>query len=532
MYNWLVVIPPLVVLICALATGRMILSFFAGIVTGAFIATYGNLLATALLILKRLQENAGLTKIFSWQELINNWNLSVFIFLICIGILIVLLQNTGSAHTFTQLAQKKVKTKKSVQITSLLLSWFFFIDDYFSSLTVGSIMRPLANIHQLHPVKLAFLVVAMASPISLLSPISSWVGEIVLQLKQSGVSTNDHSLINADPFAIFLKSIPFILYAILIIAGVWYIVLRGISYGPMHYYDTLKSSAPTNVIELPKPSKNAMLLDFILPILLVVIFVFATLLITGGFTFTGNITFFQALKEGSVQQAFLISGTSSVLISFIYFIAQNKMKASSIGQVIRQGVDLMLPSIFMLISAWTLSTILKRDLQTGAYIANLFSSIVNIAYFPVICFVSTTVIAAMVGSAWAAMGIMLPIVIPMLTTLAKLPPHATAVDLSLLLPVIGATLSGCVTGAQLSIISDNPIMAAASTGANHLKLMKAMSWYIIPIGIATALGYTAMGLLIKSQGMTNTLLISLFVAAATMIVLFEIAQFIASKSRS
>ena len=372
MYNWLVVIPPLVVLICALVTGRMILSFFVGIVIGALIATHGTFTATVMLIFKQLQENAGLSKIFSWQELITNWNLSVFIFLICIGILIVLLQNTGSAHIFTQLAQKKVKTKKSVQITSLLLSWFFFIDDYFSSLTVGSIMRPLAAIHQLHPVKLAFLVVAMASPISLLSPISSWVGEIILQLKQSGISTNGQSLINADPFAIFLKSIPFILYAILIIAAVWYIVLRGISYGPMHHYDTLTSSAPADVLKLPKPAKNAMLLDFILPIMLVVILVFTVLLITGGFTLTNNITLFQALKEGSVQQAFLISGTCSVLISFIYFIVQNKMKLSSIGEVALQGANLMLPSIFMLINAWTLSTILKQDLQTGAYIAHLF----------------------------------------------------------------------------------------------------------------------------------------------------------------
>src|ERR1700733_5462825 len=524
MYSWLVVIPPLFVLICALVTGRMILSFFIGIVIGALIATYGNPLATLLLIFKRLQENAGLSKIFSWQELVTNWNLSVFIFLICIGTLIVLLQKTGSAYTFTQLAQKKVKTKKSVEITSLLLSWFFFIDDYFSSLTVGSIMRPLAAIHHLHPVKLAFLVVAMASPISLLSPISSWIGEIILQLKQSGISNNGHSLINADPFAIFLKSIPFILYAMLIIAAVWYIVLRGISYGPMHRYDTLKSGGTGDVLELPKPSKHAMLLDFILPILLVVVFVFTVLLITGGFTFTNTITFFQALKEGSVQQAFLLSGTLSVIISFIYFIAQKKLDTAAVPSVIKQGIDLMLPSIFMLISAWTLSTVLKQDLQTGAYIAHLFSSIVNVAYFPVICFVSTTLIAAMIGSAWATMGLMLPIVIPMLATLAKLSPQSTAIDLSLLLPVIGATLSGCVTGAQLSIISDNPIMAAASTGAHHLSLMKAMSWYIVPVAIATAIGYTAMGLLISSQGMLTALLVSLILAIICMIILLETAQ--------
>lgn len=149
---------------------------------------------------------------------------------------------------------------------------------------------------------------------------------------------------------------------------------------------------------------------------------------------------------------------------------------------------------------------------------------VNVIYFPVICFISTTLIAAMIGSAWATINLMLPIVIPMFVTLIHLPIYAATHDISLLLPVIGATLSGCVMGAQLSLISDNPIMAAASTGAHHLSLVKSMSWYVIPVGIATALGYTAMGLLIKSQGITNTVLISLLVALVAMIALLEFGQ--------
>ncbi len=504
----------------------MIVSFLIGIISSAFIAKNGNLSLSMHLIVERLAESSGLSKLYSLHAIWTNWNLSIFIFLISLGILIVLLQQSGSTQAFIKLAQKKVKNQKSAEITSLLLSLIFFIDDYFSALTVGSIMRPLAHLYGLNSVKLAFLVTAMAEPIAILSPLSSWVGEIVGQLKQVGIGVLDsRALIHADPFYVFLMSIPFIFYAIFMIISTWYIVLRGISYGPMAYYDNQKN--PTSVHVFTSDEKqSASLIDFVFPIFFLISSVFIMLLITGDISWFGGMhTFSEAIKNGSIQQAFLVGGLSSVIVSFLFFLARNKITLKMIGPMMWQGIQLMIPSLLMLVHVWALSMLLKQDLQTGSYIASMFSSFVNTIFFPAGCFIVATLIAWMIGSAWGTIGLMFPIVIPMLKTIIAIPEGASLDAVPLLLPIIGATLSGCVMGTHISLISDNPIMASASCGAEHFELIKSMIWYVVPVGIATALSYCVFGISFTACGFFKSLLLSLFLGIFTVIIIFELIQY-------
>lgn len=524
MYNWLVIVPPLLVVICALLTRRMILSFFVGIVSASLIATSGKWYAALRLALARTAESAGLNKLSSLQDIWNNWSLCIFSFLICLGILLILLQHSGGAQAFQQIAQRKVKNKRSTEVASLLLSLFFFIDDYFSALTVGSVMRPLAYLHKVHPVKLAFLVTAMAQPITILSPLTSWVGEIVLQLKQVGVSSpGTETIIAADPYYVFLRAIPFIFYAILLIVGTWYIVLRRISYGPMAHYEQQHTFNEEDAA-LIKDGKSASIIDFIIPLALLIGSVFIMLLLTGNFyLFGGTHGLLESLKNSSVHQALLVGGLSSVFISLIFFLIRGKIMPNAVAHLFYQGTALMLPSIAMLISAWTLSLLLKQDLQTGAYVATLFSHFVSILFFPLMCFVGSACIAWMIGSAWATMGLMFPIIVPMLKTLLDLQANAPLESVPLMLPVLGATLSGCIMGTHLSLISDNPIMASASTGANHFDLVKAMSWYIAPVALASAVAYTVLGLSSQSHP-TQAHIGALIAGIVVTILLLELAQ--------
>jgi len=230
MIAWLAILPPLFVIITAFITRRMILSFLIGISTAALIATQGSIVDALQLGALRIWQSSGLSALHSWDSFINSWNLLIFLFLCILGVLIILLKESGATQAFTQLAHHHVKNKKSAETTSLLLSLFFFLDDYFSALTVGSIMQPLADIVGLSRIKLAFLVTAMASPLAVVSPISSWVGEIILQLRQGGIDTNAASMVSADPLTVYLYAIPTIFYALFLMFSAWYIVLRDISY--------------------------------------------------------------------------------------------------------------------------------------------------------------------------------------------------------------------------------------------------------------------------------------------------------------
>ncbi len=528
MPEWIVLLPPLLVIISVLTTRRMIFSFLLGIITSALIVKGGNIIQAAQLTLRHLWQNTGLSKATSVAGFLSSWNLLIFIFLLSLGIIIVLLSESGAAQAYIQLVQKKVKTKKEAESASLILSLFFFIDDYFSALTVGSVMKPLALLHNVHPVKLAFLTTAMATPLTILSPISSWVGEIVLQLKQIGIGpTGPNTVIATDPYTVLVSAIPYLLYPLLLILGTWYIVLRGISYGPMQKYDNYVSPTHPTITTI---GKNASLIDFILPIAVLTTTVFCMLLYTGGYTLLGGTnSFTTAIKHSTVHIALFTGGLTSLCVSIIYFCTKGTIPPNKIGPSVKKGFMLMFPSILMLISAWSLGAILKNDLQTGSYIATMVASIINVEFFPVICFLFAALIAWLIGSAWATIGLMFPIVIDMLQELLNIGFNVPLCSVELIIPLVGATLSGAVLGVHLSVLSDNPIMSAASTGANHLEHIKTMAWYVIPIGLVAGLGFTFIGLTIDTLGHNLSLTIAMLGSILLTAALLELCQYLFAK---
>lgn len=525
MPEWIVLVPPLLVIISVLTTRRMLFSFLLGIASSALIVAQGNLYMAGLIALTRLWHSTGLGKATSVQGFLSSWSLLIFIFLICLGIIIVLLSESGAAQAYVQLIQQRIKTKKEAESASLILSLFFFIDDYFSALTVGSVMRPLAVLHDVHPVKLAFLTTAMATPLTLLSPISSWVGEIVLQLKQVGIGPESATTVIAtDPYTILLSALPYLLYPILLIIGTWYIVLRGISYGPMQKYDAYISTSRQTETTI---GKNASLIDFIIPLAVLVGTVFIMLLYTGGYHLMGGTNSFGvALKEATVHIALFTGGIVSLLVSIVYFSMRGILAPHRIVPSLKEGFMLMFPSILMLICAWSLGAILKNDLQTGRYIACVVCSCITIEFFPVLCFIFGALIAWMIGSAWATIGLVFPIVIDMLQSLLQLGTNTPLESVELIIPLVAATLSGSVLGVHLSVLSDNPIMSAASTGANHLEHVKTMAWYVLPIGFVAALGFTFIGVMVDNIGHTASLTIAGLGSILLTIAVLELCQYI------
>ncbi len=528
MFDWIVIVPPLLVISCVLATRRMILSFLVGIISSALIVTHGHIINALKLSIGHLWKSTGLQNLTSVEGFLSSWNLLIFIFLICLGILIILLSESGAAEAYVRLVSRKIKTRKEAESASLLLSLFFFIDDYFSALTVGSVMRPLAQLHNIHPVKLAFLTTAMATPISIISPISSWVGEIILQLKQVGIAPEGpNTVIIGDPYTVFVSAIPYLIYPLLVIAGTWYIVLRNISYGPMQKYDAMRSPTHHSVAQV---GKNASLIDFLIPLLTLVGVVCGTMLYTGGYYLLGGTEgLISAIKNAAVHKALFAGGVASLLVSMLYFGIKGTISGPKLIQSVRVGFNLMFPSIIMLICAWSLGAILKNDLKTGSYIATSMASLISIEWFPVISFLSAACIAWMIGSAWATIGLMFPIMIDMLQSLLHLAPHTPVESVELILPLVGATLSGAVMGVHLSVIADNSMMSAASTGANHLEHVKTMAWYIIPIGFCAAIGFMCVGLLSAHVGLRASLAIGLSSSLLLTCLALELCQYLFHK---
>ena len=67
---------------------------------------------------------------------------------------------------------KRVKTQR-LQADGRVLGIIIFIDDYFNSLAVGQIARPVTDRHNVSRAKLAYIVDSTSAPITVISPISS-----------------------------------------------------------------------------------------------------------------------------------------------------------------------------------------------------------------------------------------------------------------------------------------------------------------------------------------------------------------------
>ena len=536
-YSWIILTPPLLVLIIAIITRKVIPAIITGIISAALIATQFSLYNTVALIWHTFLEESQLS--YLWNPTDSPDHLYTFAFLIFLGIIIALITQTGGITAYSNLINLRLKNKKSVEITSLFLSFFFFIDDYLNSLTVGCIMQPLTDKFKVPRAKLAFLLNAVSSPLCVIVPISSWVAMIVMNLKTSGIAEKSQELIyiKADPFNIYLNTIPYVFYAFFIIASAWIIVYFNLSYGSMRSHEIIAQS--NNNLFGGKPvisttsyssqeCKTGSISNFFIPLSSFIIGVVFFLLYTGGWYYLGgNNSFFSALQQAQSFYSLFIASALSLLLSIFYFMYTNQLTFSQLNNAIKQGFNLMKSSIIVLLLAWILGNILKDQLQVGSYLAHLIVGTLPLFLLPLVIFFISLVICSSTGSTWGTISIMIPLTVPLIATLENsmlpLDPHY----IPLLYPVLGALLSGSLAGSHISPITDATIMASTSAGSYHLDHVATQFSYSIPAIIGTVVALLCASILSSSYWTTN--LLSLSIGFITTFLLLLVAHKISSK---
>lgn len=166
-------VPPLVAIILALITKEVYSSLFIGIVIGGLF--YGGLFTAHFSFETSVTHifNDGLVGVLSDPA-----NIGILIFLVILGIMVCMMNRAGGSGAFGEWASKRIKTRTGAQLVSILLGALIFIDDYFNCLTVGSVMRPVTDSHQISRAKLAYIIDATAAPICIIAPISSWAAAV------------------------------------------------------------------------------------------------------------------------------------------------------------------------------------------------------------------------------------------------------------------------------------------------------------------------------------------------------------------
>ncbi len=523
--SWLSLVPPLAVVAAVLLTQRLNLSLILGIVIAAVIATDGSLIGSGHLIIARL-----------WQQVTNIDALLLYAFLITISSFICLLNYTGGAVAFAQLIIKRLRSAKMVETATMLLSSALCIDDYLSTLTTGYVMRPMTDRFHIPRAKLAYIIHALSAPVVILMPVSSWVAMITGQLDQAGITSSltASAKIIADPFFIYLNAIPFTFYSLFTIASTWIIVRHRLSFGPMHQHEVIAhtqhnlcggKSLPKEP-DMPVPTSGSSS-DLFAPLAVLIVGMFIGILYMGNFYwFGGTNGFLEAFQKSThTELSLCIAGLIMFATACGLALARGTITINIIPKAIAGGIELMADAITMLILVWALGIMLKDDVMTGQYIATTLLSSINSAVLPFMIFCIASLISLITGSSWGTIALLMPIAVPMLTTLSGDAIPVDAASLPLLLPVLGAILSGAVCGDHLSPISATTGMAATAAGSYHMDHVRTQLPYGIPAVISSALAFLAIGFLLP-YGIITALIASLALGSICCCTLLYVAQYL------
>lgn len=500
--SWIVLLPPILVIFVAIIRRNVIISLLTGIISAALIASDFHILKSINLIFCRLVEETDITTWLYTNK--SPDHLYTFAFLIILGIIISLITHTGGITAYSAALAHRLKNKKTVQSMSLLLSLGFFIDDYLNSFTVGSIMRPLTDRFKIPRAKLAFLIDTMSSPLCVIIPASSWVASILTQLEASGVSSQAVSCttIIGDPFNIYISSMIYMFYPILVMISSWVIVRKNISFGSM-YTQEKEAEETGNLFGGKKPlelkitesTTPGSTIDFILPIGTFIISIFLCLLYSGNWwVFGGDHNLFKALANTNIFSSLFYASILALIISIITFTIQGKFTSNNLKNITISGFDLMKSSLLVLLLAWTFSSLLKNDLETGKYFATLLLSALPAFLVPLMIFTTSAIVVAVTGSAWGTISVMMPLAIPIIVTFSGSASPITISQAYLLYPVIGALISGSIAGGHISTISDSTVVSATSSGCYHLDHFITQLSYVIPVIIGTIIALIIIGL--------------------------------------
>jgi len=483
--HWLVLTPPIIVLIIAFITKRLNPALITGIICAALIAMDFNIIASV-----------KLTGFGFWIKIteVDTW--LIYSFLIMLGTVVSLVIKTGGAAAFTTFASKKLKTKKQAETTSLLFSLSLFIDDYLSNSTVGYVMRPLTDKFKVARAKLAFMVHSIATPLVAIAPVSGWSGMIAQRLAEAKIApaaTAAGVSILADPYLLYVKSIPFIFYSFLMLISVIFVVRKRISYGPMHHHEIIAEKTGNltggNKDEAPSigdsHNKTGTLADLFVPL----------------FTLAGTMTICtlflgKIITNPSSFLALFIAGAITVVVSFLFSITRNKIKTTDIKKLFFDGFKLMKDPIIMLFLASILGMFIQENLLTGHFLADLLVGSINLALIPLMLFLVSAAIAIATGTSWGTIAIMMPIAIPMVIKLSQASLPAAASSIALLLPTIGAVLSGAVCGDHISPVSETTVMASSSAGSTPVVHAVTQFFYALPAVLCSCLAFLLSGYLI------------------------------------
>ncbi len=486
-YGILSILPPVIAIILALKTKQVYVALLFGIWFSWIIMSDWNFLTGTLATIE------GMVNVFKSES-----NTRTIMFSALVGALLLFIQYSRGVEGFINKLNVLIdyfEKKQSgysrviVQILAMTTGLLLFVESSISSLTVGTLYRPVFDKLKIPREKLAYIADSSSAPSSILIPFNAWGAFIMGLLLTQGIDR---------PFITLLSSIKYNFYPIIAIIIVFVVILTKKDIGSMakaekRTRDTgklLNDGAKPMISDTitsfkPKEGIKAKAYNMVVPILTMVLMMPINLAYTGwdkveNYTSIGD-HISKAIGNGSGSSSVLYAVITAIFVAMIMYRAQGIMKMKEMVDLVLKGISELMPLALLMMLAFAIGEACNQ-LGTGIYVANWSKDWLSPEFLPAIIFVLSSFIAFSTGTSWGTFAIMLAISIPMVNI------HGGNVTL-----VIAATLGGGIFGDHCSPISDTSIISSMASASDHIDHVKTQLPYALIGGVITTILYLIMG---------------------------------------
>ncbi|GEM77122.1 Na+/H+ antiporter NhaC family protein [Vibrio sagamiensis] len=513
-------LPPIVALTLAILTRRVLISLGVGIILGACLLNGWSIDHSYSYV------RSQVSSVFIKEGGINTWNMSIVGFLIILGMTTALLTLSGGTRAFAEWAQARVKSKRGSKLLAAFLGVFIFVDDYFNSLAVGAISRPVTDRFYVSRAKLAYILDSTAAPMCVIMPASSWGAYIITIIGGILVS---HGVTEYSALGAYVRLIPMNFYAVFALLMVFAVIWFGLDVGQMRSKEIeasqgrgFESDDATDMKEAHqldeeldiRESEKGKVSDLVMPIVVLIVATITSMIFTGSQALADKGKAFDLLGafENTDVGTSLIYGSTLGFVVALFTVLRQGLAVSEIIRTLWIGAKSMFGAILILVFAWTIGSVIG-DMKTGSYLSSMAQGNIPPHWLPAILFLLSGLMAFSTGTSWGTFGIMLPIAGDM----------AAATEVALMLPMLSSVLAGAVFGDHCSPISDTTILSSTGARCNHIDHVATQLPYALSVAIVSFIGFIVLG-------MTLSIALS-FAAASVAFILVCVAMSWFSKAK-
>ena len=448
-YGILSLLPAATAIVLAFLTREVLVSLFLGICVGGLVSGNLNILQAFLI-----------PAIGSSQ-----YGLILLVYLWSLGGLIGVWTRTGGAQAFAEWsAEHLVHGRRSAKVFAWVMGVVFHQGGTISTVLTGTTVRVVTDREKVSHEELSYIVDSTASPIAGLIPLNIWpiyVGGLVagtiplIPDQEAGIS-------------FFYRSIPMNFYSIFAVLMTLLLALEWLPWTGRKMaaaVERVQVSGELNApgarpliarelteLRVPEGYKPS-LLDFVVPILVLIGFALGSYLVVGSV---------------KIAEAFGLALLAGFVLALVRGLAISDLVSGFID-----GCKGVTSGAVLLGLAITLGRV-SEELGTASYIVDLSGRWIVPALLPALLLFICMVVSFSIGTSFGTFAVMFPLAIPLA--------WSTSTEPMYVMLCFGAVVGGSMFGDQCSPISDTTILSSLACGADLMDHVTSQ----VPLALAAA----------------------------------------------